>query len=393
MLSPAVKCLCLYKITFVCIVLWTTGLAPFYDPIAHRELSHWPPGDEPTLASRFATWDAAHYLHLSVHGYQKDDKSCAFYPLWPALIRVAAYATMRDPLIPGLILANLLSLIGLWLFYRLASEVTNMVTANISMLLLLSFPGAMFFSFPYSEPLFFLLIIALFLARRRRNYWLMASLGFLLPLTRAIGVFAVLPLVWHLLERVQEANGRRHSDNLCFVRTGGMLMRSMVNPALPPVLSVLLAYGAYFFIMCWTTGNAFEGFEAQRNYPNQPSIGNIVNVPGFMRAFVTVKGLHGMVDSGLDRLLFLVFLCCLPGVWRLDRAFFWYAIGSGLIPAMSKWFVSYNRFVILCFPVFIVLAERFRTSARPWLLFYTIAVSSVVQLLLLIRFTNFLWAG
>ena len=40
----------------------------------------------PNWQSRFATYDAAHYLYLAVHGYKKDDPSCAFYSLYPGLI-------------------------------------------------------------------------------------------------------------------------------------------------------------------------------------------------------------------------------------------------------------------------------------------------------------------
>ncbi|HRT56867.1 MAG TPA: mannosyltransferase family protein, partial [Candidatus Paceibacterota bacterium] len=70
----------------------------------------WPPGETPTLATRFATWDSAHYLKLSQEGYKAGSHSCAFYPLWPLVIRATTALTGGWPVLTSLLLANALSL-------------------------------------------------------------------------------------------------------------------------------------------------------------------------------------------------------------------------------------------------------------------------------------------
>ena len=43
---------------------------PIFQVANYRNNFHWPPGEAPTLASAFMTWDAQHYLYLSQHAYQ-----------------------------------------------------------------------------------------------------------------------------------------------------------------------------------------------------------------------------------------------------------------------------------------------------------------------------------
>src|ERR1051325_8523931 len=44
-------------------------------------------------ASWFSTWDTQFYLEIVDHGYAKGDPNCAFYPLWPAIIRLFSVFT------------------------------------------------------------------------------------------------------------------------------------------------------------------------------------------------------------------------------------------------------------------------------------------------------------
>ena len=111
----------------------------------------WPSGDHSGLSCRMATWDSAHYLRLSLDGYQKDSPSCAFYPYWPASVRAVCRLGFTDPLGASLLLANLFSAAALCIFYTLAVKQAGERSGERSLVLLLSFPGALFFSFPYTE--------------------------------------------------------------------------------------------------------------------------------------------------------------------------------------------------------------------------------------------------
>src|SRR5690606_35297815 len=145
------------------------------------------------------------------------------------------------------------------------------------------------------------------------RYVCVAAIGFLLPLTKAVGVFCVFPLLAHLWLQ------RAHWKNYL----------AYYGP--------ILGYAAYFGVMRSTTGNALEGFEAQQFYPNQPSIAHLFDLPAFLTHLFMPLRLHGMLDSMIDRGVFLLLLASLYPMWKLNKIYFVYACFIGLIPAASSW--------------------------------------------------------
>lgn len=342
--------------------------------------------EQPFWTQRFSTWDGEHYLFLSQHGYQSGSLSAAFYPLWPGLIHFAGRLTGGHSLVAALILANILSLVALLLFHRFVAVNHGANTANFALALLVAYPGSLFFQFPYSESLFLLLIVLFFIGLSRENYWLVAVAGFLLPLTRATGIFCLLPLMWIIWEKAKNSNVDLFSLQVIFRRV-------ITQRAFFVCLAPLLGYMSYFGIMYAFTGNPFEGFDAQKNYINQPSIMNILNVFSFIGAFLNIGWEHGMTNSPVDRVFFVVFVLYLPFLWRLNKPYFFYALGSGLIPAMSNYFFSYTRLLVLCFPLFIILGEKLGRRENRLYFAYVMAILAAVQITFLIRHINFNWAG
>ncbi|MCL4789608.1 MAG: hypothetical protein KJ070_22935 [Verrucomicrobia bacterium] len=342
---------------------------PAFDERQYQNVIHWPREGPPTLATHFASWDGAHYLFLSEEGYQAGSASCAFYPLWPYLIRACSWLTFGNHFVAGLLLANLLSAVAFLVFHYFVERHHGLPTAHASAALLLAYPGAIFFSFIYTESLFFLLVMLFFLCLFQERYAWVAVVGFFLPLTKAVGVFCIFPLLLHLWLK----------------REVWKVYLAYYGP--------MLGYATYFGIMYSTTGNALEGFEAQRFYPNQPSVANIFDLPGFLsHLFIPVR-LHGMLDSALDRGLFLLLVACLYPIWKLNKVYFVYACFIGLVPAASSWFLSYTRNVMMCFPLFIALGGWLGRKDTRWLLWYFVVLLAAFQVWFLWRQINFVWAA
>jgi hypothetical protein len=116
-------------------------------------------------------------------------------------------------------------------------------------------------------------------------------------------------------------------------------------------------------------------------------------VPGFLLHLFMPLRLHGMLDSVLDRGLFLLFVACLYPIWRLNRVYFVYACFIGLVPAASSWFLSYTRNVMMCFPLFLVAAHLLQRRDNGFLLWYVVALSGAFQIWFLLRYINFVWAA
>jgi len=160
----------------------------------------WTPKAGPGFASHFTGWDAGYYLSLSEQGYRAGDSACAFNPLWPSLVRWFAPLAGGSHLIAGLVLANILSAAGFLVFVSVAGSRFGAPAAKLALLFLLAFPGSLFFQFVYSESVFFFLVMLLWWGLERRRYGVAAAAAFLLPLARSVGLFALLPLAWHVLE-------------------------------------------------------------------------------------------------------------------------------------------------------------------------------------------------
>ncbi len=360
--------LVIYKLLFWNIAVFSLPVLPLNRDSFELHLSY-PLEGEPTLESRFATWDAAHYLYLAEYGYHARSPSCAFYPLWPMLIRGVWKLVGGSPVVVGLILANLLSIAGLTVFYRFAVERMGPEAALWSLIVLCAFPGAIFFSLIYTESLYLLLLMGFFWLVYRRRYGWAAVVGFFLPLTKAMGIFVTVPTAYLLCRRKE------------LFRFGWVL--GIVG----------LGYVTYFGLIWGWTGSPFSGFTAQRAYPNQPSIWNLVNLPLFLQRVVHVTGVHNVTGSLLDRLVFGVWLATLWPLWKWDRTLFLYAALAGYIPAAATGFVSYQRQVMMCFPMFWILGRWMAREESRWWRWHGVGLLAIVQWCFLVRYLAFDWTA
>ncbi|MBV8085426.1 MAG: hypothetical protein JO247_11490, partial [Chloroflexi bacterium] len=174
-------------------------LLPFF--AAQYELNFVDPTyQQPDLAAAFSTWDAQHYLFLAEFGYQPGNESNAFFPLLPALIRIAMPLFGGSGLIAGLVVSNLASLIGLYLLFVFLRDLYGRESALNTLLLFLAVPTAFFFSLVYSESVFLLLSALFFVWLYRKQYARAAIPALLLPLARPAGALVLLPFaVYYVL--------------------------------------------------------------------------------------------------------------------------------------------------------------------------------------------------
>ncbi len=377
----------------------------------------WPPEPRGRWERHFATWDAEHYLYLSAAGYSAGARSIAFYPLWPLVIRAGAVLNGLSPVAAGLTLANLCSLAGWLLFHRVAARRWGESLADAALALLVAFPGALFFQFIYSEALFFLLVMGLWWALEQRRHglaWLAAALA---PLTRGVGVFAVLPLAWHVarvhaggagLRRLvakwglgpktspsgePKAEIRNPKSEVPAAGTAPATAPGRTGlPAWTLPLAPLAGWGAYLGLMAYWTGDPWAGVAAQRFW-GVHEVAHLWDLPKFVEGFFEVSAWHAYQGSLLDRLGFLLLLYTLPVQWRLGRDLLAWTLMLGVLPAMSGTFTSFVRFEACAFPLFLGLAGFFtalRWKGPEW---GFLLVCLGLHGLLLWRFLNYHWAG
>jgi hypothetical protein len=159
---------------------WVLILATWYASDAiygHSEPWSW----------HFIFKDARYYLAIAEHGYKAKspfpwnehssaDRGTAFFPFFPALIRLASYVTAGHYVIAGFIvtvLSGAASALGVW---GLAARVQGRRVADCAVVLYCVFPGAMTFGLLYADPLAIALSAAALWAILERR-WLIAGLA------------------------------------------------------------------------------------------------------------------------------------------------------------------------------------------------------------------------
>jgi hypothetical protein len=306
-----------------------------------------PTYEQPNLAAAFSTWDAQHYLFIAEHGYVPGNESNAFFPLLPALIRLFMPLFGGSSLIAGLAVSNAASLAGLYVLFVFLRDLCGRRTALDTLVLFLAIPTAFFFSLVYSESIFLLLSALLFLFLYRDQYARAAIPAALLPLARPAGALVLLPFAAYYLLRQRPVLNKR-ALWLAAPIAGGVV---------------------YLAIMWLATGNPLEMMEAEKVYVSGYSILNVLHPAElWQRLMQAPLHIHGYADSMIDRAFFAAFLALLIPLFRrvpLPLALF--ALGTGLLSVLSGTFMSYGRYVLAAFPLFLCVALLLQHRAVKWL--------------------------
>lgn len=349
---------------------------------------------------QFVTWDAEHYLYLSEAGYGRAVPSRAFYPLWPKAIRWFSTVTGGSCLLAGLILGNVFSL-GAWaLFYGVAARRFGQRVAFWSLILLIAFPGSLFYQFVYSESLFLLLLMLIWAGLEHGRVSLVLGAALLLPLARGVGLFAALPLAWCCALRMRWPRLDGSAWFLQFRRLAVLGERGNDTPhrpltplgALVVSCAPVLGFGLYLVLMRMWTGNALAGIEAQK-YWGVHSLSNLWNVPKFVEAYFSPTCWHGFTGSAVDRCAFALLVCIMPMVWRLGKDMVLWTFALGVLPAMSGELTSFIRFESVVFPLFLGIGAILSEFKRRWPAWALAAGFTAAHAVLAWRFVNFRWAG
>jgi len=341
----------LVKLAIVAIIIIAVITQPSVIAL-YRDLLSTLPHEKIDFFTAFKTWDGSRYLFLAENEYpQGVTTHAAFYPLYPFLIRSVGFLLLGNTLAAGLLISSLCSLLATVYFYLFVKKMYNAPMAFTACLFMISFLTFFYTSLVYTEGLFLLLVIAFFYYLYEKKFYPCFILSILIPLTRPTGILMIVPLLGYVVLDIRNAGKVNISRN-------ALLLPGFIT-----------GFILYLLVMNFYTGSFFSGFEAQNLYPAHNSLDTLLQpLSWFQRNFLTIHyTLNGYTTSILNRVFFGLFLVLLYFIWRYtDTTLFVYSLVMGLIPAMSDSFMSYIRFLLVIFPIFIVLALKFQK--RPWLI-------------------------
>ena len=211
----------------------------------------------PNWLSSLANFDGIHYIKIAEKGYSQYEQ--AFFPLYPILIKFLTLPFFNNKLLIGIIISNMSFLLGLFFFYRYLKLIfpNNRQSNKLTIVLLLLFPTSFFFGAVYTEGLFFLLLILVLYFLKKERYLMVIIFAFLTSLTRIVGVFVIIPILFHLIQKLKVK-----SQNIKFILKSLLYLILNIKYFLL-VLSPILGLAAYCFYLLKTTGDPFFFFSSQ----------------------------------------------------------------------------------------------------------------------------------
>ncbi|MBN1871552.1 MAG: glycosyltransferase family 39 protein [Candidatus Omnitrophica bacterium] len=276
--------------------------------------------------------DSGWYLGIANEWYpailKVGESSFGFFPLYPLLMRLLG-GVIGSNYIAGIIVSNICLVITAVFLYKLVKLTADDDTALRTMKYLIVFPSAFILSAVFAESLFLALLVICFYYAKKEKWLLVGVSGFLLSLTKAIGVVVILPLLYEYLKakRFKLQNLKRDIFFLLMIPLGP---------------SVFAAYTYYL------TGDFYAYVFAQIS-----GWGTGVSNPLVLLYRNIFTDIH-VVLSVLAIVLLLSVFCKRIGFsyWLLGILFIISSLMSG-----QGFIFSIGRFVVVIFPMYIALAE------------------------------------
>jgi hypothetical protein len=313
------------------------------------------------LTNMLARWDTFFYYTIAIDGYHWDPAifrhyNVVFFPLYAMLMRWGGAVLGGHPLLAGLIVSLAAFTGAVVVLYRLARLDLGEDYAWRVVLLISTFPYALYYSVAYTESLFLLLSVGAFYAMRRRRLGWVAVCGLAAGLTRPNGFWLALPLACLALDGVRSR----------FSRTTLVTRENRDLPPIPPRLSTALLvsflpvvgvaiFSAYLYErfgdpIAWLHGQAAWGVPMLLR-AGAPDPGKLPGEPA-------IKPIEVIVWIGNIAAFVAAVAAIRPVTRRLGLAYgAWIAVNI-FPPVAAHLFLSLGRFISVLFPFFFWLAIR-----------------------------------
>ena len=330
-------------------------------------------------------WDAGWYLKIAREGYSYNgndltQQPVVFYPLYPALSKIVASAFGISEAAALLTVSNISILLAALLFFKLVKDEYGHEIGFLATAALCLFPTSLFFSAGYTESLSLLLIATFFLLLKKGHFLPASIAAGCVMATRSTGIILCLPLLFEIWRQ------RRHDLRRAIPLAGACVV--LATSGLWLYMTYLWA--AFGRPLAFTTDTRAWG------------VGTAVG-PELFRA-VTLQPFRHLIDiwtfgpdpNTLSPWIFLLSLSLIIYFRkRLTTPLLVYALGVLLLPYFtlsgSVGFVSFTRYVLLAFPLFIIAGRIFQE--RVWLGVSVIGLSAAMLFMYTAFYAQWYWAG
>lgn len=339
----------------------------------------------PDLLNYSFGWDSGWYSAIANMGYGFSPSAPAFYPLYPLLLHLVTSFTHLNMLTASMLVNTVASFVAIYFLYLLALDFSkNKNTAYLAVLLFLFFPMGYFLHVGYSEAVFCALSFGAVYFARQRN-WLGANiLAGLASASRLAGVLVIGVVALEYLASKQFQLKRIGWEALSFllaplgiVGYSLYLWRTVHDP-----LAMVHAYN----YGDW----AYLKFDLNMALSAKATAGRIAKLlwhraSGWQQAFFNEF-------APFMAWLSLFGFAALGVVKKLPLSYTLYIVGTIVLLGTHTSFVSSNRYILVVFPIYLLLADWLSRRAEHWRTL-AVALSAGVMILYFVLFVNGIWTA
>lgn len=292
----------------------------------------------------FANFDGIHYLFIAGNGYTNN---FGFFPLYPILIKTLSIIFGANTsfdlayFFSAFFISNIALFLTLIVFYKLLLLDYNEKQTRQTLLALLVFPTSFFFGSLYSESLFLLFLFLSFYFARKKQWVLVSIFGIFLTLTRLVGI-CIFPILLYEFFRVQKKPLSKIPKSGLWVIPLGLIGYSIYN---------YIAQKDFLYFI-----------NAQGNFANNRSVDTIVFFPQTIYRYIKILINNSYLQfewwvALLELGSFVFVLTMLYIVWKkkVHSSYVLFSLIAIIVPASSGTFSALPRYILVAFPMYIVL--------------------------------------
>lgn len=314
----------------------------------------------------WAQWDGGHYFNIANQGYFGPNEY-AFFPLYPALIKVASVLTFGNTLLAGLLISNIFFAIFLYVFYNFTAKLHNKKTAFAATVTLMVFPTSFFAVALYSEGLFLLIIGLFFTQLQSKKYLFAAFLVGAASLTRFIGITLSISLLIELIKEIRW-NLKQLAGKLTII-----------------VIS-FLPFAAYCLYLLRRFKDPLYFLTVQSTWHRQ--LANPVKTAySYISTFQSNKPFNDYLDVYLTLFFAIVLIL---GRKKISAPIWVFSALAILIPASTGTLTSMPRYLLSSLGTFIILGSYLEAKKIKYAVW---SISLLSQIALAIMFVNGNWVA
>lgn len=335
------------------------------------------------LLRSLGQYDAQWYLKIADSGYPKnptdtnmhkkesmDGLSYAFFPLYPSLLAIIN-VPIKNIELTAFLTSNLLLIANFISLYILVKNLFSKNKALKTIFLVFFFPFSIFYRSYFTEGLFLFLLIwfSYFLINKR---WLLSALFIsLLSITRPNGIIFELLFLFYLAKSYFRKE---------------ILMRTVLDA----FIVSMLAFTGWLLFCYINTGNPMYWFNIQSVWYKEQNISfplfhNIKMILNF-----TSLSWHSFHSSKIDVIaIFITGIILFFSRKKLRPELWWISFLIWVIPLLTKDTMSFTRYQIVSFPLFIYLAQN--VKRHDYLILFSLFY--LILLILSLFFINWYWIG